>query len=77
MYWKVDMSFVKRFQLPKRMVIEARMELFNIFDTINFTATNRMGTSLSSWEVIAAATDVNASQDPGGRITQFGLRFTW
>jgi hypothetical protein len=36
-----------------------------------------MGTSLSSWEVIAAATDVNASQDPGGRITQFGLRFTW
>ena len=36
MYWKVDMSFVKRFQLPRRMVVEARMDLFNVFDTINF-----------------------------------------
>jgi hypothetical protein len=24
-----------------------------------------------------AATDLSAAQDPGGRITQFSLRFTW
>ena len=77
MYWKVDMSFVKRFQLPRRMVVEARMDLFNVFDTINFTANSSMGSSVSNWQVTAAATDVNASQDPGGRITSFGLRFTW
>jgi hypothetical protein len=76
-YWKVDMSFVKRFQLPRRMSIEARMDLFNVFDTINFTATSAMGSSVTAWQVTAAATDVNASQDPGGRITSFGLRFTW
>jgi hypothetical protein len=76
-YFKTDFSFVKRFQLPRRMYIEARMELFNIFDTINFSATNAMGSSITSWQVTSAATDLNASQDPGGRITQFGLRFTW
>ncbi len=77
MYWKVDMSFVKRFQLPRRMSIEARMDLFNVFDTINFTSTSAMGSSINNWQVTSAATDVNASQDPGGRITSFGLRFTW
>jgi hypothetical protein len=71
------MSFVKRFQLPRRMVVEARMDLFNVFDTINFTATSAMGSSVTAWQVTSAATDVNASQDPGGRITSFGLRFTW
>ena len=85
MYWKVDMSFVKRFQLPRRMVVEARMDLFNVFDTINFNAigstgpgnTTGMGSTVTAWQVTSAATDVNASQDPGGRITSFGLRFTW
>ena len=32
---------------------------------------------VTNWQVTSAATDVNASQDPGGRITQFGLRFNW
>jgi hypothetical protein len=53
------------------------MELFNIFDTINFNATSAMGSSVTAWQVTSAATDSSASQDPGGRITQFGLRFTW
>jgi len=35
------------------------------------------GSALSAWEVNAAATDLNAAQDPGGRITQFSLRFSW
>jgi hypothetical protein len=59
------------------MFVEARMDVFNLFDTINFTPTSSMGSSVTSWQVTGAATDVNASQDPGGRITQFGLRFTW
>jgi len=32
---------------------------------------------VTAWQVTSAANDLNASQDPGGRITQFGLRFTW
>ncbi|NTW36693.1 MAG: hypothetical protein HGB17_11290 [Syntrophobacteraceae bacterium] len=77
LYGKLDMSFVKRFTLPKNMKIEARMDLFNVLDTINFNSTNSMGSSFVNWQVTSAATDPNASQDPGGRITSFGLRFTW
>lgn len=76
-FWKVDMSFVKRIAVVKNTRIEARMDLFNVFDTINFNATSGMGSSKSSWRVTSAATDASSSQDPGGRITQFGLRFTW
>ena len=64
------MSFVKRFQLPRRMIVEARMDVFNILDTINFNAigpsgptnTTGMGSSVSNWQVTSAASDVNASQ---------------
>ena len=76
-YWKVDMSFVKRIALVRNMRIEARMDLYNIFDVVNFNATSGMGQYVSNWRVTSAATDFNASQDPGGRITSFGLRFTW
>lgn len=76
-YWKVDMSLVKRVNLVKNLRLEARMDLFNIFDTVNFTPTGSMGSSYNSWQVTSGAQDVNASQDPGGRITQFGLRITW
>jgi hypothetical protein len=77
MYWKVDMSFVKRIAVAKSMRIEARMDLFNVFNTVNWNATTVGSSALTSWEVTSGATDTNASQDPGGRITQFGLRFTW
>jgi len=80
-YWKVDMSFVKQIGVVKSMRIEARMDLFNVFDTINFVALSVPATanrsSMSGWEVTSAAADASASQDPGGRITQFGLRFIW
>ena len=76
-YFKTDLSIVKRIPVKKQMYVEARMDIFNLFNTINFTPTSAMGSSMVNWQVTAAATDVNASQDPGGRITQFGLRFSW
>jgi hypothetical protein len=76
-YWKVDMSFVKRIAVAKNMRIEARMDLFNVFSTVNWNALAVGSSSLASWEVTSGQTDTNASQDPGGRITQFGLRFSW
>ena len=76
-YFRTDLSFAKRFNSGKGTQIEARMDVFNAFDNVNFVATTRNGNTLSAWEVIAAATDLNAAQDPGGRITQFSLRFNW
>jgi Carboxypeptidase regulatory-like domain len=84
-FWKVDLSVVKRIPVYKNVRLEARMDVFNLFNTINFsatgpssvTSTTGMGASLSNWQVTSAAQDVNNSQDPGGRMSQFGLRITW
>jgi hypothetical protein len=76
-YAKLDMSFVKRFTLPKNMKIEARMDLYNVTNAVNFNATSATGSSFTNWQVTSAAQDVNGSQDPGGRVTSIGLRFIW
>ena len=77
-YFKSDLSVVKRISFSRRVNVEARMDIFNVFNTINFTPTSRNGSNaITSWDVQSAATDINASQDPGGRITQFGLRFVF
>jgi len=76
MYWRVDMGFVKRIAVRKTVRVEARMDLYNIFDTTNFTATMAMGSTVSAWRVTAAAMET-AAQDYGGRMTQFGLRVAW
>jgi hypothetical protein len=76
-YFKTDLSLVKRLTVKKRASVELRMDVFNVFNTINFNSTANRGSSVNAWQVTSAATDINASQDPGGRITQFGLRFTW
>ena len=74
---KYNFSFVKRFQVGPRARVEARMDLFNVFDNVNFNPRGVGGTTLLDWQLTSAARDLNASQDAGGRITQFGLRFTW
>ena len=77
-FFRTDFSFVKKFNIYKNMRLEARMELFNVFDTVNLIPnTTTSASSVSGWRVTSAATDFSASQDPGGRITQFGLRFSW
>ena len=77
-FGKTDFAFVKRFRIGGARSIEARMDLYNVFNNINFTPIGvQTGSAVSSWEVTAAARDLNASQDAGGRITSFGLRFNW
>ena len=76
-FWKVDLSFVKRIPIYKNIRFEARMDLYNAFNTINFNATSSTGSSVTNWQVTSAAADNNGSQDPGGRITQFSLRVSW
>jgi hypothetical protein len=72
-----DMAFVKRFDLGRRMRIEARMDLYNVFDAVGFVPVAGLGSTMSGWEVTQASTDVSGSQWPGGRMTQFALKFSW
>lgn len=82
-YGKTDLAFAKRFNVGGSRYVEARMDLYNVFNNINFTPVGipstvaTTGTTLSNWQVTAAARDLNASQDAGGRITSYALRFSW
>lgn len=77
-FGKTDFAFAKRFSVGGSRMIEARMDLYNVFDNINFSPRGvQTGSSRSSWEMTGAARDLNASQDAGGRITSFSLRFSW
>ena len=40
-YFRTDLSFAKRFNSGKGSRIEARMDVFNVFDNVNFVATTR------------------------------------
>ena len=46
-FFRTDMSFVKRFNTGKRTWIEARMDIFNVFDNVNFVATTRAPTRVT------------------------------
>jgi hypothetical protein len=77
-YGKTDFAFAKRFAVGGGRFVEARMDLYNVFDNINFNPIGvQTGASRASWQVNAAARDINASQDAGGRITSYSLRFSW
>jgi hypothetical protein len=77
-FFKADISVVKRFTLYKSVRAEARLDIFNLFNNINFDPNSfSYGTNEIGWQVTAAARDPNASQDPGGRVTSFGLRIMW
>jgi hypothetical protein len=59
------------------MNVEARMDLYNITNAINFNATSATGANTRDWQVTGAYADFNANQDAGGRTTQFSLRFNF
>ena len=78
-FGRSDFSFVKRFSMGRSRFIEARMDLYNVFDNINFS----VGTVTRS-----GSTTEQVGSDSGGprrqRVAgcrrphhQFGLRFTW
>ena len=53
------------------------MDLYNVFNNINFAPIGvQTGASAANWE-LPAPPGLNASQDAGGRITSFGIRFNW
>ncbi len=61
-----DLALVKRFAVGKKMRLEARMDLYNVFDTVNFVPVTGLGSTMRGWEVTQGWSDVNASQHAGG-----------
>ena len=53
-FGKTDLAFVKRFRLGGSRSIEARMDLYNVFNNINFTPIGvQTGASAANWKLPA------------------------
>jgi hypothetical protein len=76
---RFDMSAIKRIRVSEGTNVEVRAEFLNAFNNINFLGNTNMTsfTSSSFAEVTTAYRDVNNTQDPGGRLIQFVLRFNF
>jgi hypothetical protein len=88
-FGRYDMALAKRIGFAGSMFATVTVEALNVFDNINFTAANNAGiypainsgvftgTTTANYEVQSAYRDINNTQDPGGRVLQLSLRFSW
>jgi hypothetical protein len=80
---RFDMGATKRIGMPGTGYLELRFDVLNVFNTPNFVPvtqpTSSQGgyTSASLSRVTAAYTDPSNTYDPGGRIGQLMVRFSW
>ncbi len=74
---RFDMSIAKRLEVTSRVNVQFRVEALNVFDNVNFTPNSYIGTTALSYQVRSAYTDINNTQDPGGRLLQLSFRISW
>ncbi len=77
MFVRYDMRFKKSFALGGKARAELDFELMNIFDNINFNHAMNPGAGATIFQVTSAYTDINTTQDPGGRLGQIVWRVTF
>ncbi len=77
-FYRFDMSLVKAIPITSRLSSELRFEVFNVFDTVNFTMNGtRSSTRLGNYEINSRYRDVSNALDPGGRLLQLAWRISW
>jgi hypothetical protein len=62
----IDMAFVRRFALGRRMRAKAGMELYNVFDAIGFVPAAGLGSTLSGWALAQGSPMPPALTGPAG-----------
>ena len=77
-FTRFDVSVAKKFALVGRPNFEVRLDLMNVFDSVNFSAPGTMvGAGATMAQVTTAYQDMSNTFDPGGRLGQIMLRFNW
>jgi hypothetical protein len=74
---RFDFRLKKLFPIGGRANLEFNVEMLNVFDAINFNPAFNPGSGDNVFRVTSAYTDINTTQDPGGRIGQIVWRFNW
>jgi hypothetical protein len=72
-----DMRLSKRFPFAQKANVEFIVEVLNVFDNINFNHNATPGGGNGTFQVTSAYTDINTTNDPGGRIGQLQWRISW
>jgi hypothetical protein len=77
LYTKVDLRIKKLFPFLSKGSIEVNVEALNAFGNVNFNHNLSPGEGTGTFQVTSAATDINTSGDPGGRVGQVVFRINW
>lgn len=79
LYTKVDLRIKKLFPFLSKGSLEVNVEALNAFTNINFNhqLDPNPDNSANTFRVTSAATDINTSGDPGGRVGQIVFRINW
>lgn len=77
LYTKVDLRIKKLFPFLSKGSLEVNVEALNAFTNINFNHNLSPGEGAGTFQVTSAATDINTSGDPGGRVGQIVFRINW
>ncbi len=77
LYTKVDLRIKKLFPFLSRGSLEVNVEALNAFTNRNFNHNLSPGEGTGTFQVTSAATDINTSGDPGGRVGQIVFRINW
>ena len=72
----MDLTFRKNIAIGGRRRLELEYDVFNVFHAIQFTPVLQAWASATINQVTLAYTN-NNTDDPGGRLGQIVLRFTW
>jgi len=72
-----DVRLTKRFPFAKKASFDLTLEMLNVLDNINFNHNATPGGGNGTFQVTSAYTDINTTNDPGGRIGQIQWRISW
>jgi hypothetical protein len=76
-FTRVDLNAKKRFPLGGRRNFELGVDVFNVFDAINFLAVAQAGSAATINQVTQSYQDPNVTFDPGGRLVQLVFRLNF
>jgi hypothetical protein len=79
-FTRFDIGVTKKIRLGGNRSMELRGDVLNVFNNINFTVTDNSrapGSTAGIFQTDSAYRDLDNTYDPGGRLGQVMIRFSW
>ena len=76
-FTRFDLNVKKRFAVGGSRSVDVGVDIMNLFDAINFLSVAQAGSGATINQVSTAYQDPNVTFDPGGRLMQIHVRFSF